>query len=326
MRRSLVSTLVIVVLLALVWSGGWFVLARWADARAAGALTELSESGVDVGCADRRVIGFPFGLHIACAKTTVTERITATKADLSGMTGGTNVLSPFTLRIDMASPAHVDSALLEGSADVRWEDAALNVGIGMNGPRDFTFDGTKVDADVTGSRLLVRKVLAETAQGALSPSEAGGTNVELAFADLRISVAELDLPPVTGVAASELSVPLRALLLGRLQAPITSRNINVALQSGGARLTAAGEMAVDAEGVLDGTMTVVIAGTEALPAFIQALPDAWQKIANVVVGGMFVFGKPTTLDGQPASELVLEVDQGNARIGPVEFTLPRVPI
>jgi hypothetical protein len=256
------------------------------------------------------------------------EHVTSTRVDVPSMTGGMSVLAPFTLRIAVAAPAHVDSALLEGSADARWQDATLSVGIGTNGPRDYTLDTTKVDAEVTGSHLLLRKVAAEVGQVALSPSDSGGTNVEVAFADLRLSIAEFDLPAVTGVAASEISVPLRALLLGRVDvlAPATARNIDVALQSGGARLTASGEMAVDAEGVLDGKMTVVIAGAEALPEFIAALPDQWEKIANVVVGGMFVFGRPTTLGGQPATELLLEVDHGNARVGPVEFELPRVPL
>ena len=59
---------------------------------------------------------------------------------------------------------------------------------------------------------------------------------------------------------------------------------------------------------------------------IAALPDNWQKIANVVVGGLFIFGKPTTLDGQPASEFLLQIERGTARVGPVEFEVPRVRI
>ena len=326
MRRHSISILAIVLILVVAWSAGWFLLARWADGKAAATLTELSDRGVDVGCEDRRITGFPFALHIVCGATTVVERITSTRADLAGMKGGANVLTPFTLRIGMNSPAHVDSTLLEGSADARWETAMLRVGIGMNGPRDFALDTAKVDADVTGSRFLVRKVAAEVAQAALSPSDNGGSEIELAFADLRLSVADLDLPPVTGVAAGEVSVPLRALILGRVEAPLTTRNINVALQSGGARLRMVGEAAVDAAGVVDANITVVIAGTEALPEFIAALPDNWQKIANVIVGGLFIFGKPTTLDGQPASEFLLDVDHGTARVGPVEFEVPRVPL
>jgi hypothetical protein len=326
MRRHLTSLIAIVVVLAVAWSAGWFLLARWADRKSAETLTELADRGVDVGCDNRRVTGFPFSLHIECGPTTVVERITSTRADLAGMRGGANVLTPFTLRIGMTSPAHVDSTLLEGSADARWENAVLRVGVGMNGPKDFALDASKLAADVTGSRFLVRKVAAEAAQAALSPSDGGGSNVELAFADLRLSVADLDLPPVTGVAAVELSVPPRALVLGRLQAPITSRNINVALQSGGARLRMTGEGAVDAEGVVDADITVIIAGVEALPEFIAALPENWQKIANVIVGGLFIFGKPTTLDGQSASEFLLDIEHGTARVGPVEFEVPRVPI
>jgi hypothetical protein len=78
--------------------------------------------------------------------------------------------------------------------------------------------------------------------------------------------------------------------------------------------------------VLDGAITLRVAGAESLPAFIAALPPAWQKIGNVVAGGLFAFGSPTTLDGEPASEVKVEISHGDARIGLIEFTLPRVPL
>jgi hypothetical protein len=328
MRRSVISIVVIVVILAAAWSGGWFWLAGWADARATEALQELSNQGVDVDCRNRTVGGFPFALRISCADTAVAERTTDTKADLSGVTGGASVLQPMTVRIDMASPARVASAQLVEPAEMRWEDAAVNVGIGMNGPRDVTFVTEKLDAAFVVAEVPVSKVTAASAQGSLAPSANGGTSGTLVFADLKLSVGGKELPPLTGIVAGELSVPPRALLAGRagMQAPIAARGINIALESNGARFKADGEMTVDGEGIVDGNIVFKIAGVEALPTFIAALPEDWRKIGNVVAGGLFAFGKPTTLDGQSASEVTLEIVRGSASIGPIEFDIPRVPL
>ncbi len=123
-------------------------------------------------------------------------------------------------------------------------------------------------------------------------------------------------------------MPPRALLAGRagLRAPITARDIDVQLDSGGARFSAQGEISVDAEGILDGSITLRIAGTDALPAVIAALPPQLQMHGNAIVGALFAFGRPTKMDGEPASELTIQITRGEARMGVIEFGLPRVPI
>ncbi len=327
MRRRLVPVFVILVILAIAWSGGWFWLARWAGQTATTTFEELAENGVTVDCQNRAVVGFPFALRIACAETAVAERSTETKASLAGLLGGATMFAPLTVRIAMTSPARVDSALL-GAAEMQWDAAAISVGMGTNGPRDVTFDTADLTGEFSSPVLPVQKVAARSAEGLLAPSANGGTDVAVSFSDLGVSLGGHDFPLVTGSAAGELSVPPRALLAGRaaMQAPITMRAIDIALESGGAKLKAEGEIAVDAEGVLDGAITLRVAGAAALPALIAALPPAWQKLGNVVAGGLFAFGKATTLDGEPASELTVEINQGDAKIGPIEFGLPRVPL
>ncbi len=151
----------------------------------------------------------------------------------------------------------------------------------------------------------------------------------VSFTDLGVTLGGPDLPPVSGTAAGELSVPPRALLAGRaaVQAPIWARAIDVALQSGAARFKAEGEISVDAEGIVDGAITLRIAGLEALPAFIAALPERVQQRGFGLVGAIFALGPPTTLDGEPASELTVEITRSAVTIGSMEIlTLPPVPL
>ncbi len=327
MTRWLVSLSLIVVVLALAWSGGWYWLAGWADRRIPGWLAEAAESGIEVSCPRSDIVGFPFAIRLDCGETAVAERETGTNAKLAGLTGGVSVFAPATAQVALESPAHIESPLLEGPADISWEDAGMDMGIGMSGPRDVSFDAT----DVLASFALENSdpaVAAASTSGTLAPSDAGGTDAAITFTDLTLSADGAIFPPVSGSASGHVSLPPRALISGRaaLQMPLSANNVKVSLERGEARLQALGDVAIDAEGIVDGTITLRIAGAEALPAFIAALPPKRQQIGNAIAGAIFAFGQPATLDGEEASELVVEIERGEARIGPVEITLPRLPL
>ncbi|MGH6923813.1 MAG: DUF2125 domain-containing protein [Propylenella sp.] len=326
--RSLIAVLVIAVILALAWSGGWFWFAGLVERNADSVFAEIARRGVEVDCSDRSVVGFPFAVRFACGKTAVAERSTGTRANLGMVTGGASVFAPTKARIDMSSPVEVQSPHLEAPTEIRWRDAALDVGIGLNGPRDVSFDAVELSAEFALADLPDPGVAAAHAAGTLSPSENGGTDAAVTFTDLALSADGARFPMVSGSASGHLSVSPRALLAGRagLVAPISARAIDIDLDSGGARFGAEGELSVDAEGVVDGAITLRIAGIEALPEFIAALPPQTQGVANGVVGALYAFGRPTTVDGEPGSEIVVQIERGSARVGLFEFELPRVPL
>jgi hypothetical protein len=328
--RFLFAFIIIVVILAAGWSGGWFWLAGWADRNADAVLTEIAERGVDVDCRDRNVVGFPFAMRLACSQTAVAERESGTRARLGQVTGGASVFAPTTARIDMASPVHLESPHLESPAEIRWNNAALDIGMGLNGPRDVSFDAAGLSTRLALHSLPDPGVVAAHATGTLAPSADGGTDASITFTDLALSVEGADFPPVSGSASGRLSVPPRALLSGRagLAAPLSARaiSLDLLLNGGSARLNAEGDISVDRDGILDGVITLRIAGAESLSAFIAELPPQLQKAGNAFVGALFAFGSPTTIDGEPASELTVEVTRGEARIGLIEFGLPRLPI
>lgn len=328
LTRWAIVALLIIAVLALAWSGGWYWLAGWAERSFPGWLAEAAESGVEVDCPKPTITGFPFALRLACGATAVAERQTGTSARFAGLTGGISVLSPTTAEIALDAPARVESPLTEGVSEINWEDAEVGLGLGMSGPKDVSFDGTGLRAKFSLPELAGTVLAAAHAGGGLTPSRTGGTDARATFTNLAFSVNGESFPPVSGSAAGHLSIPPRALLAGRaaLQAPIAANGIAVALESGGAKLHAAGDVAVDEEGILDGTITLRIAGADKLPAFIAALPPQRQQIGNAFVGAILAFGTQTTLDGQAASELTIEVERGEARIGPVELTLPRLPL
>jgi hypothetical protein len=328
MRRRLTAILIIVAILAVAWSGGWFALASWAEGRVDEALGEIAERGVEVECRGREIVGFPFALKLACGETEVAERRSGSQAQVAGLTGGASVFAPTTAAIALDSPARIESPLLASPAALRWSDASLDVGMGLGGPQTISFAADDLMAELPVREIPDATIAAEAASGTLAPAEQGGTDVALTFTDLALAAGGVALPPMSGRAAAELSVPPRALIGGRaaLQPPLAARDIDVSIASGGARIAASGDVSVDAEGVLDGTIALRIAGSENLPALIATLPAEMQKLANAAVGGMLAFGQPTELDGEPATELKIEIENGAAKVGPVSVPVPRLPL
>jgi hypothetical protein len=218
--------------------------------------------------------------------------------------------------------------LLDGPAEIAWSAAELNVDIGLNGPRAVSFESTDMIAAFTLAGFSDPTIGAARAAGTLAPAADGGTAAALTFTDLSVSANDTALPPMSGSASGTLSVPPRAFLAGRaaLQTPLSAHAIRIALTSGGATMQIEGDVTVNAAGVVDGSLMLRIAGADALPAFVAALPPAQQPIGNAAAGALFVFGRPTTLDGEPASEIRIEIEQGIARIGLVEVALPRLPL
>src|SRR5438128_1744924 len=76
--RFLIPGIVVLVILAGAWIGGWFWLARWVDRAAADTFEKLAQRGVEVSCQNRDIIGFPFAIRVACGDTAVAEQTTLT--------------------------------------------------------------------------------------------------------------------------------------------------------------------------------------------------------------------------------------------------------
>lgn len=326
--RRLVTVGLIVVILAAIWSGGWFALAAWAEGKVAGGLAQIEERGVTVACSDRDIVGFPFALRLACGPTDVAARGGAAKAQLAGLTGGASVFAPRTARVALASPARVQAAAFVTPAELSWSDAVVDVAMSLGGPQAVSFETQTLRASLPVAEVPDAQAAATTASGTLAPANGGGTDAAVRFTGLELSGAGKAFPPFDGRASAWISAAPRALLAGRagLQAPLSARAVDVLLSSGAAKLQVQGDLSIDAEGIADGVLALRIAGTEALPDFIAALPADQQRIGNAVAAGMLAFGRPATIDGEAASELTVEIERGRARIGPLTVGVPRVPL
>jgi hypothetical protein len=322
MRRLFWIVLITVVILAGAWSGGWFALASWVEARVPQVLDEIADHGVEVECERQGVVGFPFAMQVDCGEARVSESGTGSGAAVGGLTGGVSVFAPMTATVALKSPAVIESPLLPGAVEFTWDEAQLGMGLGMSGPQTVSFEASGLTGELPGGH-----VTAGTASGAAAPAADGGTEGRFSFTGLVLSNSEATLPALDGAIAGWISAPPRALAAGAgLQAPLSARFDDTVITTGGSRLEVNGNIAVDAEGILDGAITVRLAGTEGFQALIAALPPEHQERGNQAIGGLFLLGSPITMDGQPGSEVIIEIVQGTAKVGPFERVLPRLPL
>src|SRR5689334_4558997 len=83
-RWPLYLTVVLVVLILVLWMGGWFAAARLADAAIARAIA-APIGGVSLGCGDRSLSGFPLRIDVRCQRTTVSDAAAGLQASLGGV-------------------------------------------------------------------------------------------------------------------------------------------------------------------------------------------------------------------------------------------------
>jgi hypothetical protein len=124
--------------------------------------------------------------------------------------------------------------------------------------------------------------------------------------------------PVAFTLRTEIAADAREILRGAydpLADGFALTDLALTLGDGNFRVAADGELSVDPEGTANGELRVRIAGFEALPAFIASLPEDLRRPASAAIGGFMAIGGTAEIDGEPAREVTLEIEDGEARIG-----------
>ena len=65
-----------------------------------------------------------------------------------------------TAKIDLASPAQLESPLLAGPATLQWDETKIDVGMGMSGPQSVSFDADNFSAELAFPELAGAKAAA----------------------------------------------------------------------------------------------------------------------------------------------------------------------
>ncbi|MEP3629842.1 MAG: DUF2125 domain-containing protein [Hyphomicrobiales bacterium] len=318
--------LIAVVLLASVgWGFGWNFVSAKAQEQLDKALAQVNTGDRKLSCDNRRSSGFPFRLVVSCDET-VFERGRDIAVNFAGLDAQAFVYRPHHQVVNFKSPARIKAGRL-GTVEITWKKARLGSKLHTDGVSAATVRvedarASLVDAppEVAGTSLFARSVMlsARRTTGDEQPDsvvfgtitkaiEMLGSQYKLPPIDVEGSVVAHDVAP----AFSGKAKPFHLWIQKGGEADIQG----ISLLSGNAELFAKGWVKLDLDGFLNADLDVDSAN---LNEFVDAMgPELVQiqSVARAVIGAMEGFGTDSTLNGQPAKRVRVEIRRGFVKIG-----------
>lgn len=313
-RRFALLAVGIVAAVAL-YTAGWFYAAGRLEAEVARGLDRARAEGAEADCTNPVARGYPFRIGIFCDAVAYRDAEGRVTLEGRGLRSAAQIYQPWRIvgEMDTATLALGGAAGLGfGAGDIRYS-TRLN-------------DPLPDRVSVTGRTLVARA--AATGEAPFADAVAGEAHLRRNGGDLDVAVNVDDLqwklpmdggeilPPLDGVADLTLTDGVRFLAERPTSMRGTSGEIrSVTIGTAEAGIGVSGPFSVDAEGLLDATLTLSIRNPQALSvllaeAFPQIRPQVDQT-ASIVAA----------LGDNP--QLPLSVSKGVVRMG--FFTLGRIP-
>ena len=381
-RRSLWRLFIVPVLVliaAVAWSGFWFYAASEVDAKADAWRAQEAKSGRVYDCARRTVAGFPFRLEVRCDGATVslisqTAGQAAAQAPFTAALGQilvvAQVYDPKLLIAEFKAPATISESSNAPAMQVNWSTARASV-VGLPAvPQraSMVFEDVAIDRSNNTVQVPVARARHIELHGRLAE---GSTLTDPVIESvLRIESGSLqDIHPVL---ARPFGAEIRAKLTGlkdltpkpwperfrELQA--IGGHVEIVqsrIQQDDLIAVAAGTLALNAQGRIDGELEMTVTGIEkiipalgiekmleegvpqsaldrvapgvktqdvnnllgALDKAIPGLGKVVKQNANVgVAAAVNSLGKEATLEGKPARTFPLRFTDGTVYLGPLK--------
>ena len=353
--------IVLVVALAIIWTGLWFYAASAAEATIAGWREREAKSGRVYSCAEQTIGGYPFRFEMRCSDPGMelhgSEPPLALKAaDLLvalQIYQPTLLISEFTGPLTIAEPGQPPGYIANwtlGQSSVRGTPAAPErLSIAVDSPTVARVDAGANATVLKAARIELHGRIAEG-------SAAGNPAIELV---LRLgSAAAPELHPLTAQPLDgEIVATLRGLAdFSPKPWPVRFREIQARggsieiakarLQQGEVIAVSAGTLRLTERGGLDGQLNVTVVGIDkvlktldidrimsegkigsAIGRLDRLMPGlgqiARQNAAPGIAIGLGAIGQNTTLDGRPAVTVPLRFADGQVLLGP--FPVGRTP-
>jgi hypothetical protein len=322
-RRNVVLLGLAVAVLVVAWSAYWWVLTGRVETTLRDALTRPLPDGTAVTCAPLAVGGYPFRVEARCGA------VSAALPDGSRVTAG--ALTAVALAYDWRKAIfELDGPLSLATADgpeagATWSTARASVA------RDGRI---LASADVVLNTPVIAFAGAEIVRAGhleahvrKAPGVDGATDVAASATALSVAAfpAPIDVAVVASISDGGAALRGRGPLfegLGEADLPVAVRTLSLA--SGSARLAVAGNVIIDQEGRLDGTLDVTITDPAALAALLAQLLPPDSPLPGALAGAVAAFGRD---DGKGGRTVPVSIRRGRASIGIIPLgRLPRLPV
>ena len=319
----------IVLFLAVAWSGLWFYASRVADRTIGEWIEREAQVGRIYGCASRAIGGFPFRFELRCANPTVELRGGSVPIVLKAreLLAVAQIYRPDLLIAEVSGPMTVGNVGEPAAFSVDWALLQASVrGLPAAPERvSIVFDRARLNHAGGAADLIASADKAE-----FHVRRATGDAANPAF-DIVSRLAGASIPSVPLVATSPLNAELSAVLRGindLLPKPVPVRLRE--WQAAGGRLeitqarvaqgealgVAMGALGLTSEGRLDGAVNLTVAGFDQMLRTVTGGQS--QGLSSMgLLAGLAILGGRTELEGKRAVAVPMRFDRGAFFLGPI---------
>ncbi len=322
-------TLIVLAALLVIYTIGWFAVARSIDKRVETGLEDMRLGGFGPVCTNRTMVGFPLAMTLTCA-TTGAEPLNGRPWQAGRLALSAPFTNPGLFTGTLQSPFVLGEA--DRQAQATWSELDAKLDMTLGGVieeiamvvDDLTIAAGPHSASANAARITLLP-------DADSPADLPADLTVTATTDAVIAT----LPYSRTLAATDLTLRLflkdgagdlltRRLPLSDVLADGADIRIDLlrADVEGGA-IALSGPLILSPQGTLSGTVSIGLKNRDALARWAATLdPNAAQAVATLAqaVAGM---GATRTFDGEEMPAIDLTLDEGDVRLGFIR--LGRIP-
>ena len=314
--------LFLAVMMALLWSGYWFVVYRLADRFVSDAsATQTSESAV-LGCAERQFGGFPFLITIRC-EGAVTAPSRGAQASLAYLAVRAALYNPGRIEVETRGPLQYEGVNHLVRAD--WRNGQLDVLAGLDGVNEVLASFTDLGFTVTDrvdDPIWSAAAVAWSTEIRPARDNDNSLHVVLTAEELVVTIGGDSYPRLSGTASltmldtgGGLDRGPDAIIGAWLGAGGAFDVDHMALTSGNLVAEITGPMTLEIDGTLSGALVVRYSGEEDLPLLIAAIFPWLADEAGMVSDAVRVMSRSIEVRGEPAYEARITLNHGTLSVG-----------
>ena len=310
----------------LAWTAAWFWLANLGETKVDEALAKANAQGRPVACDNRAIKGYPFRFGLFCDSIRFEDPSRGVRISASALRTAAQVYNPWHLIAELDGPALIDAPGLQ-PLEINWSLLHASVRINQPLPDRVSLEGKGVDVSLRGEAGAVTRAIAadyaaghmrredkdfafagETGALAIDPAITPGRTVPLLSASYDIVLK--DGVRILGDKPKDIRAALRG-ASGDIRSAVI-----IFTEGGEARI--AGPVSTDAEGLIDGDITVTFKDGDKLGfALAKALPEAADVIQPALSAAAMAAGK------DKEASLTLTIRKGKVSAG--FFPIGQIP-
>ncbi|TPL90002.1 DUF2125 domain-containing protein [Mesorhizobium sp. B2-3-13] len=310
-RRRLWWLAAFILVLFAIYSAGWFYMADRVRSEADRAVATLNKSGIQAGCANLQVGGYPLSFAVSCDNLAYEDDAKNIAASAGSFNATAQIVQPLSPVASLRGPLRTS---VPGMMPlwIDWDNLQAKVKLWYPLPRRISLqaEGLSGQTDPADDTDPVELFSAGKASGQLQPN-GGNLDYVGSFGDLEIdpdAIGGRVLPALD--ASGDVTLKNGVAVIGTQVKSLRGQSIEIRtldLSSGTARVTVSGSLSVDAEGLVDADLMIRIKDPKAVASILAgAIPE--QK--NAIEQG---FGALALLGSEPS--MPLKVVKGKASLG-----------